>query len=350
MMIRSLIIFICLLFALQNASGQLAGFTLTGNPQSAMGATWTYQDSVNGIWYDLEGILFEPPLSSPPFPAVIINHGTGGNAYGYSKNIAQEMVQWNYVCIATNLCHSGGVPIGSPGDTSFANQGASLNNALRGMKCWDILASLGYVDTNCIMAFGHSRGAYATTGMTALFPDKFSCAGHTSGGAIPLTGYSAPSTTLASQVTCPYIMHHGDADSVVPQYYDSTLNAVFNTTGIPHDYFIYPGLNHPQMSMDSMMLVRTHDWFQNHSCIYTQSNETESHDEPQVIWQTDKSFKVFFNRVDFSASVYNLNGQLISSLNSKSESVFRCDDFKPGVYVVRITSKEKCFVKKIVAY
>src|SRR5262245_7089720 len=58
---------------------QLAGFTLTGNPQSANGATWTFQDTVNNVWYDLQGILFEPSTGTPLYPAVIINHGTGGN-------------------------------------------------------------------------------------------------------------------------------------------------------------------------------------------------------------------------------------------------------------------------------
>ena len=346
---KFLIFFFCHLVALQNANCQLAGFTLIGNPQSAAGATWTYQDSVNGIWYDLEGILFVPLTTLPPLPAVIINHGTGGNAYGYSRNIAQEMVQWGYVCIATNLCHSGGVPIGSPGDTSFSNQGASLNNALRGMKCWDILASLWYVDTNCIMAFGHSRGAYATTALVAMYPDKFSCAGHTAGGAIPQTGYSAPSTALAAQVTCPYIMHHGDADSVVPQFYDSTLNVVFNTSGITHEYYIYPGVNHPQMSMDSLMLVRTHDWFQNHSCIGTKISEKDESDEPQVFFLPyDRNIKILFEVQTFTAALFDMSGKIISSIDSESGSIIRCDNCRSGIYILAITASEKYFVKKIV--
>ena len=337
------IILLLLLFPIYCFS-QMNGLTITGNPQSVSGSTWTYQDTVDGIWYDLEGILFVPPTGTPPFPAVVINHGTGGNAYGYSKNIAMEMVQWNYVCIATNLCHSGGVPIGSPGDTSFVNQGASINNSLRGMKCREILCSLAEVDTNCIMAFGHSRGAYATTGMVAMNPGKFSCAGHTAGGAIQQTGYSAPSTTLAAQVTCPYIMHHGDSDNVVPAFYDSTLNAVFDGTGISHQLFIYPGLNHPQMSMDSLMLVRTHDWFMNHSCLTTSNYNMEKDEELQVISQPGKSFNIIFGRTEFIACLYNLNGQKI--LETKS-TVIDCSQCSPGIYLLKLTTEDKCLVKKI---
>ena len=338
------IIFILLLLPLQSIS-QLNGFTLVGNPQSPNGATWTYQDSVNGIWYDLEGILFIPSTGTPPFPAVIINHGTGGNAYGYSKNMAMKMVQWNFVCIATNLCHSSGVPIGSPGDTSFANQGASINNSLRGMKCRDILCSLAEVDTDCIMAFGHSRGAYATTGLVAMNPGKFSCAGHTSGGAIQQSGYSAPSTTLATQVTCPYIMHHGDSDQVVPAFYDSTLNAVYNGTGITHQLYIYPGLDHPQMSMDSLMLVRTHDWFVNHSCMVTSSTGSEKENEFQVIPQPGNFFKIVSAQKDFIASLYNINGQKI--LETKL-TLIDCRNINPGIYLLRIISGKKYFARKII--
>ena len=217
------------------------------------------------------------------------------------------------------------------------------------MKCRDILCSLAEVDTNCIMAFGHSRGAYATTGLVAMNPGKFSCAGHTAGGAIPLTGYSAPSTALAAQVTCPYIMHHGDSDTVVPAFYDSTLNAVFDSTGIAHQLYIYPGLNHPQMSMDSLMLVRTHDWFQNHSCINSEINEPEKTIEPQVyFFPGENSLKIIFDVSDFTATLYDLRGQMISTLTSKSGTAIHSQDCKPGFYMLIITSDEKCFVKKLV--
>ncbi|MBM3911552.1 MAG: hypothetical protein FJ350_00935 [Sphingomonadales bacterium] len=260
-------LFLSILLA-SNAYAQLPGLTLIGNPESTNGATWTYQQTINGTVYNLQGILFKP-VGTGPFPAVIINHGTGGNVNGYSKNVSRKMVQWNSVCIATNLCHSGGVPIGSPGDSSLSNFGASTNNYLRAMKCWDILAALGYVDTNCIMAFGHSRGAYTTTGLVATYPSKFSAAGHTAGGVSPQVGFSAPTTTLAAQITCPYIIHHGDSDNTVPISMDTLLNHVLNNTGIPHQFYRYNGYTHSSISQDSLMFERTKQWFLSHGCSNT---------------------------------------------------------------------------------
>ncbi|MFM7912143.1 MAG: hypothetical protein ACKO9W_08150, partial [Bacteroidota bacterium] len=43
-----------------NAYAQLPGLTLIGNPESTNGATWTYQQTINGIVYNLQGILFKP--------------------------------------------------------------------------------------------------------------------------------------------------------------------------------------------------------------------------------------------------------------------------------------------------
>ncbi len=50
--------FIVLTIWMINTFAQVPGLTISGNPQSAMGATWTYRDSVNGTRYDLQGILF----------------------------------------------------------------------------------------------------------------------------------------------------------------------------------------------------------------------------------------------------------------------------------------------------
>src|SRR5262249_32921372 len=116
----------------------LNGFTLSGDPTSANGATWTYQDTVDGVVYNLAGVLFKP-AGAGPFPAVILSHGFGGNARGYSAMIAREMRNWGLVCIATNYTHAGGVPLGSPG--TALELGASNANVMRARKCREILAS-----------------------------------------------------------------------------------------------------------------------------------------------------------------------------------------------------------------
>jgi dienelactone hydrolase len=339
-----------ILFA--RAFAQLPGFTLTGNPQSATGASWTYQDSVNGVLYDLKGILFKPVSANSSLPAVVINHGTGGNVNGYGKAVSQKMVQWGFVCIATNLCHSAGVPIGSPGDTSMVNWGASGNNYLRDLKCREILASLGYVDTNCVMSFGHSRGAYTTTGLVATYPGKFSCAGHTSGGAITQAGYSAPTTTLASQINIPYIIHHGDADNVVPAFYDSTLNNVFNNSGNPHQFYVYAGYTHSQMSMDSLMFERTRNWFLSHLCSNTsviQESPIPSYPEIFPLPTGDFYFIKFQGR-RFDVDLFDITGKLFTSFKGNKDIIkIHSANFPVMHYIVRIKAGNELFTRRITA-
>lgn len=256
------------LFISINTDAQLAGFTLTGNPESTNGATWTYQQTNNGIIYDLKGILFKP-VGTGKFPSVIVNHGTGGNTNpnGYSNSVCKKMVTWGYVCIAVNLTHSGqGAPCGSPGNCDTTNWGASNDNFLRAMKCWDILASLAYTDTNCIAAFGHSRGAFLTTGLLGTYPNKFKCAGHTAGGVGHPTDLTFPTTTMANNISKPYILHHGTSDNVVNITYDNNLDAIFTTNGVTHQYFTYSGYTHNTISQDSMMFERTKTFFSQHIC------------------------------------------------------------------------------------
>jgi hypothetical protein len=146
----------------------LAGFQLDGTPDSASGAAWTYAATVNGVRYDLRGILLKP-AGAGPFPAVIISHGAGGNANAISRGLALEMVRWGLVCIATNYTHAGSVPIGAPGGAS--EPGASSANVARARKLLDILDSLGYVDMARIAAHGHSMGAFVTTTTIGAYPD-----------------------------------------------------------------------------------------------------------------------------------------------------------------------------------
>jgi dienelactone hydrolase len=119
------------------------------------------------VVYDLQGILLRPP-GAGPFPAVIISHGAGNNANGYSRAVAQVMVGWGLVCIATNYTHAGGVSIGSPGSTN--ELGASLANVRRAHALLDILGALGYVDVRRVALHGHSMGAYVTTATASATP------------------------------------------------------------------------------------------------------------------------------------------------------------------------------------
>jgi len=247
------------------AFAQLPGLVISGNPEAGTGATWTYQATVSGTNYDLSGILRKPP-GAGPFPAVVINHGTGGNANGYTRSVANEMVAWNYVGIGTNLTHAGGVPCGAPGDCVTEEYGSSAANILRAMKCRDILASLGYVDTMCIASFGHSRGAWLTTGLVAAHPDKFSVAGHTAGGVNDAPQSTAPSAAEAASITCPYIIQHGDADNTVPLSWDERLDSVLTANGVDHQFIVFPGYTHAGIAQDVTMFANAQAWFALHGC------------------------------------------------------------------------------------
>jgi dienelactone hydrolase len=242
------------------APGLPAGvFTVTGDAAAVSGARWTYTET-GAVNYNLEGILYKP-AGNGPFPAVLINHGTGGSALSYSSNIAKQMQQWGYVCIATNYTHAATtVPCGAPGlcGEAMGEWGAGSSNLLRAMKCRQLLTSLAYVDSTKMAAFGHSRGAFVTTYIAASHPNSFKAFAHTAGGVN--TG-TEPSALTAEKITRPYLMHHGDIDNVVPPERDQALQTILNTRGVINTLYMYAGYSHQQISADSLMLARTRQWF-----------------------------------------------------------------------------------------
>jgi hypothetical protein len=120
------------------------------------GTNFTYADSVRTF----TGILLKP-TGSGPFPAVIISHGAGGTANGYSLQKAREMLAWGLVCLGPTLTHAAG------GETNSVNMGNCAENIARATACVEVLAGLSFVDTNRVALFGHSMGAFATIGDAA---------------------------------------------------------------------------------------------------------------------------------------------------------------------------------------
>jgi dienelactone hydrolase len=241
------------------ASDPLAGFALSGDPSSANGATWTYRQQVDGVSYDLQGILLKPQ-GPGPFPAVIISHGAGGNAGGYGRAIARVMVQWGLVCIATNYTHAGNVPLGSPGTSNDA--GASVANVQRARRLVGILGGLGYVDISRVGLHGHSMGAFVTSATAGAHPDLFRAASHTAGGIRPdFVSAPAPTESQIAGIRAPYQMHHGDRDFVVLLLADQLLDAVLTARGVDHELVVYPGADHDDVSLSPTMLDRVRGWY-----------------------------------------------------------------------------------------
>lgn len=243
--------------------GSAATFEIAGDPEAAGGAQWTYRGTNGGVTYDLQGVLLKP-RGPGPFPAVIISHGKGGSANGYSRGIAADLVSWGLVCIGTNYTHAGGVPLGAPG--SAADEGASDANVLRALRVLDILASLGYVDASRVAAHGHSMGAFVTAALAGAHSSRLRVASHTAGGSLPgeNPGTAAPVEGQVRGIRIPYQLHHGDADIVVPLTYDVRLAGVLRAQGVPFELVVYPGAEHNDVARDAAMLASVRTWYAAH--------------------------------------------------------------------------------------
>ena len=243
--------------------GPSPAFALQGDPESAQGATWTYRGSLDGVTFDMQGILLKP-TGAGPFGAVIISHGAGGNVSALPRTIAIEMRRWGLVGIATNYTHSAGVPIGAPGTAN--DPGASDANVQRGHAVREILRTLAYVDQNRVAAHGHSMGAFVTTALVGAYPNDFRVASHTAGG-VRLPGIiagPAPSEAQARSIRTPYQLHHGDQDMVVPIAQDERLDAVLQASGVAHEFHVYPGVDHTDVATSSTVLARIRTWYAAH--------------------------------------------------------------------------------------
>ena len=237
----------------------LEGFSLAGDPAAAGGATWNYRARVDGIDYDLQGVLLKPQ-GTGPHPAVIVSHGAGGNAGTYSLRVARAMVGWDLVVIATNYTHAGGVAIGSPGTAS--EPGASAANVQRARRLVEILRGLAYVDMSRLALHGHSMGAFVTAATAGAFPELFRVASHTAGGIVPTCPVCAtPTESQVAGIRAPYQMHHGDRDFVVPLAADQLFADALRRRGAVHELVVYPGADHDDVSSDPIVLERIRQWY-----------------------------------------------------------------------------------------
>ena len=232
--------------------------SITGNPESASGATWTLVGTLDGTTVDLQGILLKP-RGRGPFPAVVLSHGAGGTAQSYGRAIGSVMRTWGLVCIAVNYTHA----LGTSG--TLLQQGASPANAFRAHAAVTVLARLRYVDLRRVAAHGHSMGAFVTTAFVAAYPADVRVASHTSGGvlldALHREGMPVPSVAQAKRIQAPYQWHHGLLDYAVPFLLDRRLDSVLTA---PHEGHLYPRLRHAGVATDPEVLSRVRAWYTAH--------------------------------------------------------------------------------------
>ena len=167
--------------------------SITGDPESASGATWT-----------LDRHAGRHDRRSPGHPAEAARPRTLPRGRAQSRRRQQRPVvwprarsvmrTWGLVCIAANYTHARGAPLGAPG--TLLEQGASPANVFRAHAAVTVLARLGYVDVRRVAAHGHSMGAFVTTAFVAAYPADVRVASHTAGGvlldAIHRRGHAGP--------------------------------------------------------------------------------------------------------------------------------------------------------------
>ena len=241
----------------------VGSFVVSGDPESTAGATWTFRGTIRGETYDLSGVLLKPP-GPGPFGAVVLSHGSQGNAALLTRLVGPTMVGWGLVCIATNYTHVGGAPVGSPGNSR--DGGASTANVLRAHMTHELLRRLPYVDMSRVAVHGHSMGAYLDVAAAAAYPEDFRVGSQTGGGVRPLRVRFGPAPTIeqARGLRIPYQMHHGTADDVVPLEYDVLLDSQLARAGVPHELYVYPGAGHLEARANPLILARIHDWYAAH--------------------------------------------------------------------------------------
>lgn len=242
-----------------SAAPDTGAFVIAGDPRQRDGAPWSFRGTVDGVRYQLTGVLLAP-AGSGPFPAVVLSHGSGGSARMIANEVGRTMVGWGFVCIAVDYTHAAGVPIGEPGKSS--ETGASRANVLRAHMTRELLDRIPYVDTTRVAAHGHSLGGYLQVAWLAEFPHDVRVASHTGGGIRPPRSFIAPAPTVeeAGRLSVPYQLHHGSADETVPLSWDERLASVLSEHGVANALYVYNG-GHLAPRSNPLMFERVRAWY-----------------------------------------------------------------------------------------
>jgi dienelactone hydrolase len=245
---RLLLVSLGLLLAGPNAFCQtLPGFTLAGE-------NWTYDPGDGGAV--ITGILSQPATTGS-LPAVLISHGKGGTASGFSLPKAHLMTNWGVVGIGPDYTHAGSGSIPE-------QEGYSPENSRRARACLSILRNLSGVDTNRLAAYGNSMGAFLTAGLCGELTNVFRAAAITAGGTSgsTQTNVASPAVQEVQGIRAPFLMLHGSADTTVRPEQSALLQAILASNGVPNKRVLFDGVGHGlvnERSDEVFGLIK--DWF-----------------------------------------------------------------------------------------
>jgi len=200
-MIRKWFLAGILLWGISSPVLGLDGLKLEKDSQGSKGGVESY----TFLYEDIQGYHLKPS-GGGPFPAVVVNHGKGNNAGGFTRQYGSILAESGFVTIACDLTHAGKT------DTGQKTWAASQENADRILKCIKILESLSYVDAEKLCMLGHSMGAFATVGACTQ-TDKIKAAAIGAGGLRDRDGLDTEANV--PKITAPFLILHGDKDPTV---------------------------------------------------------------------------------------------------------------------------------------
>ena len=191
--------------------------TLTLTPLYALPGfdLWRFSYTESGWETTLTGIIHKPE-GDGPYPAVLISHGKGGLAEGFSLVKAQTWFS-DYISIAPNYTHAAN-GIGGTGP-----QGGSPENVKRAMRCLDILESQDLidqigdaVDQDRLYLYGNSMGGFVTIEAAAQAGGRIQAAAYTASGLALTDPELTPSgAAAAATIQAPFLMLHGQQDGTM---------------------------------------------------------------------------------------------------------------------------------------
>lgn len=202
---------------------------------------WDFTYTEPGWDTQMTGIIHKPQ-GEGPFPAVVISHGKGGAAIGFSLLKAQEWFP-EYVSIAPNYTHAG-KRLGGEGP-----EGGSPENVRRAMRSLDILESQDLadligpvVDRSQLYLYGNSMGGDVTIEASAQAGSRIKRAAYTASGLDP---QRTPSGAAAAEtVEAPFLMLHGEYDGTVPPAASQAWAEALEEAGKAYQLVWFPNGEH----------------------------------------------------------------------------------------------------------